>query len=187
VTLVKQPKITLAIALVAFFTEEIWSLFALSDRGVSLSAESGAALLLSVSLAIGLVVLLALAVGIALNRHSKSNFKQALLALAIVAVHVYASHELLQLLSGGGRAVGIHGLFGHGGWLLVPLLLFSVTSLVALVLGIRSFRKECHFAVDVPIGIPWSARRAIVIPSKSWVSFGHFRPWGARGPPLAHM
>ncbi len=179
----KRPKAFLAIALVAFLAEEIWSLSSLGGQTISSTGGPGTSLLLVLLFSVGLLVLCSFLVRNVSTFSDGRNANRGLLIALAIAAHLYSSQELLQLLAGYGHAVGLHGLVDHGAWIFVAILVLSTTTITGLVVGFRAFREQRHLTLDLPLTPPDGSTtfgRAFAFSSPA---SGHFDLWGARGPP----
>ena len=104
---------------------------------------STAAPLLSLLIAAGLLLLVFASISFSFRNRSPELDTRRLALVGVAAVtHVYGCQELLQIAIGDGHALGLHGLFGHGGWVMVPLVLVLMTTSIALVRALRSLEGE---------------------------------------------
>ena len=149
----RKARIGLATLVAAFLVEELWSLAAMGQHAGSAGSQWGLisavpSPVIAVSLGLGLAALM-LSPGRFTGRGERHLGARQFVGVAIVLAHIYFSHELLQVALGDGHAVGIHGLFDHGGWIFFPIAGLLVTTVLAVFSATMSLRKYLHFAVDV--------------------------------------
>lgn len=141
--------------------------------------------LLSLLLGVGLVFLLVATATLSKRSRARGTGLRRLTIVCLLALaHVYACQELLQIALGDGHAVGLHGLFDHGGWVFVPVALLIFTSVATLIRTLRILEDER------PLSIFFGLRR----PEGPTLGLPAFRPAAprqfncvrsfGRGPPL---
>ncbi|MDQ5894768.1 MAG: hypothetical protein QG596_1029 [Actinomycetota bacterium] len=117
----------------------------IDDRSGSAVQEVLAAFAPALSLLIAAGLLLLVVATVSFSFRCRSTpvkaSRMALVGLA-AAVHIFGSQELLQIAIGDGHAIGLHGLFAHGGWVLVPLVVVVMTTGVALARALRSLEED---------------------------------------------
>ena len=178
-----KPRLLLAVALVAFMAEEIWSLSTLGGQSVSSFGGPATSLLVGLLFSVGLLVLCVFLIGNSSRHEGSRGLNRGLLIALAIAAHLYSSQELLQLLLGDGHAVGLHGFFGHGAWIFVAILVLSTTTIAGLVAGILAFRRTRHLSVDHPVFPPAAVAKTVLTAPFAGSAPGHFDLWSARGPP----
>lgn len=181
-------RVLIGLLVIAFLAEEIWSLLALggqpsgSGAGWSLASALPSPVL-ALSLSLGFAALL-LVPGLISSGDGKSLRDRGLVVLGIAVSHIYFSHELLQLAVGDGHAVGLHGLFDHGGWILIPYAALLASTVLAVCAGIKSLTKERHLALDVWIDRTFEQSKVLYGYVARPFDSGYFSTRSGRAPPL---
>lgn len=98
---------------------------------------------------------------------------------------MYAVQELLQATLGDGHATGLHGAFGHGGWVAVPIAIVVGALVAATFRTVCALERRAGFAGLVR-RLSWPALSAPVLPLlRRHVARGVVgRNLAKRGPPL---
>ncbi|MDX6643119.1 MAG: hypothetical protein QOD76_1081 [Solirubrobacteraceae bacterium] len=151
------------IAAGALAVHELRYLLAYGDRSGAEAAAQGHAYLTSVTTVLAALLVVAVATFIArLARGARAAPAASLhspgrlwAALAIAVLTIFVLQESAEGLLSSGHPAGLDGVFGHGGWLALPLAA-AVGALIALALGgaaasaapVPGWTRSAHWPID---------------------------------------
>lgn len=123
-------RVAALMAVGALVVHQLRYLIAFGDQAPHQLATEGHGYLGSVVLAVGLLAAVALGLflrrlllawGSGVSAQARTSGLRLWLAASLGLLAIFVGQELLEGLLASGHPVGLHGVFGHGGWTAIPL------------------------------------------------------------------